>query len=142
MTTSGVHPDIIVYLCKNCIPGGKYLPVQWSESGLHIRVKEIPCSGKIEAQYILHALEGGLRGVCVATCPQGDCTLSQGNYRAEMRINTVKRLLEEIGSDPNRVQFLRCSPTDSTEHIHGLVNDAVGCIKASAEKVLEPVLQN
>ena len=79
------HPDVIVYLCKNCIPGGRYAPVQWTDAGLHIRVKEMPCSGKIDAQYMLHALEGGLLGVCVVTCPHGDCTLAQGNYRAEVQ---------------------------------------------------------
>lgn len=120
------NPDVIIYLCTNCIPGGRYAPVQWSEAGLHMRVKEIPCSGKIDAQYILHALEGGLRGVCVVTCPQGDCTLSQGNYRAEMRLSTVKRLLEEIGSDPDRAQLLHCSPNDTIEHLQGLISEAVG----------------
>jgi len=120
------NPDIIVYLCKNCIPGGKYAPAQWNEAGLHVRIKEIPCSGKIDAQYILHALEGGLRGVCVVTCPQGDCTFMQGNYRAEMRLSTVRRLLEEIGSDPSRAQLLHCSPNDTIEYLRGLISEAVG----------------
>ena len=104
------NPDIIVYLCKNCIPGGKYAPAQWNEAGLHVRIKEIPCSGKIDAQYILHALEGGLRGVCVVTCPQGDCTFMQGNYRAEMRLSTVRRLLEEIGPTPVALNFCIARP--------------------------------
>lgn len=119
------HFDVIIYFCKNCIPGGRYAPVQWTEEGLHVRVKEIPCSGKIDAQYMLHALEGGLLGVCVVTCPHGECTLAQGNYRAEVRVRTVKRLLEEIGLDPGRAQLINCPPDESLEHVRGLINEAV-----------------
>jgi coenzyme F420-reducing hydrogenase delta subunit len=107
--TSITTADCIFFLCKNCIPGGKSLPAQWTEAGMHVRIKEIPCSGKIDAQYILHAFEGGVKAVGVIACPQGDCTLSQGNYRAEMRVRTVQRLLAEIGLDPERIELLRCS---------------------------------
>ena len=123
MTIQAV-PDILVFLCKNCIPEGGKLPAQWSESGLHVRVKEIPCSGKIDAQYVLHSLEGGIRGVCVVTCPRGECTLSQGNYRAEIRVKTVQRLLSEIGDDPRRAKLIQC-PADATiEGIKGIISDA------------------
>lgn len=79
-------PEVVVYLCKNCLPENSRLPVQWTEAGMHVRVREIPCSGKIDAQYLLHALEGGVQGVCVLTCSKGECTLTQGNYRAEIRV--------------------------------------------------------
>jgi coenzyme F420-reducing hydrogenase delta subunit len=118
-------PDILVYLCKNCIPEGGKLPAQWSESGLHVRVKEIPCSGKIDAQYILRSLEGGVRGVCVVTCPRGECTLSQGNYRAEIRVKTVQRLLSEIGDDPGRAELIQCPPDATIDGIKGLISGAV-----------------
>lgn len=112
MTTQAA-PDILIYLCKNCIPEGGKLPGQWSEEGLQVRVKQIPCSGKIDAQYILHSLEGGVKGVCVITCPAGECTLAQGNYRATMRVKTVTRLLSEIGDDPRRAAVIQC-PSDTT----------------------------
>lgn len=117
-------PDILVFLCKNSIPEGGKLPAQWSESGLHIRVKEIPCSGKIDAQYILHSLEGGVQGVCVVTCPHGECTLSQGNYRAEIRVKTVQRLLSEIGDDPRRAELIQCPPETTMDGIMGIINGA------------------
>ncbi|MGB7567955.1 MAG: hydrogenase iron-sulfur subunit [Chitinivibrionales bacterium] len=129
------HPDVIVYLCKNCIPGGRYAPVQWTDAGLHIRVKEMPCSGKIDAQYMLHALEGGLLGVCVVTCPHGECTLAQGNYRAEVRVRTVQRLLEEIGLDPGRAQLINCHPDETMEHLHGLINEAIHRFSSLVEEV-------
>lgn len=118
--------DIIVYLCKNCLPQGGRLSVQWTDKGKHIRIKEIPCSGKIDAQYILHALEGGVRGIVIITCPLGKCTLSQGNYRAEIRVRTVRRLLSEIGLDPQRAELIRCSEGESVDGLKGLINNAAG----------------
>jgi coenzyme F420-reducing hydrogenase delta subunit len=132
---TAAHPDVIIYLCKNCIPGGKYAPFQWNERGLHVRIKEIPCSGKIDAQYILHALEGGLRGVCVVTCPHGVCTLAQGNYRAEVRVRTVQRLLEEIGLDPIRAQLINCAPDETVDHLRGLINEAIHRFSNPVEEV-------
>jgi coenzyme F420-reducing hydrogenase delta subunit len=116
--------DLIIYICKNCIPQGVRLPVQWAEGDMHVRIKEIPCSGKIDAQYMLHALEGGVRGICVITCPLGECTLSQGNYRSEIRAKTVQRLLAEIGLDPRRAALVHCPRDVTAEQFNKLVHDA------------------
>jgi coenzyme F420-reducing hydrogenase delta subunit len=117
-------PEVVVYLCTNCLPQSGRLPVQWTESGMRVRVREIPCSGKIDAQYILHALESGVHGVCVLTCSLGNCTLKQGNYRAEIRVRTVQRLLKEIGLDPQRAEIIHCQSDQSLEQIKNLINDS------------------
>lgn len=109
--------DIVVYVCHNSIPDGQSLPRQWHQDGAHVFVTEVPCSGKIDAQYLFHALESGGRGVLVVTCPEGECRLSQGNYRARVRIHTVKRLLSEIGLEPERAQLTQCSPDENIEHL-------------------------
>ena len=117
-------PEVVVYLCKNCLPQSGRLPVQWTEAGMHVRVREIPCSGKIDAQYLLHALEGGVHGVCVLTCSKGKCTLTQGNYRAEIRVHTVQRLLKEIGLDPRRAEIINCPDDQSLDKITIMINDS------------------
>jgi coenzyme F420-reducing hydrogenase delta subunit len=117
-------PEVIVYICKNCLPKSGRLPVQWTEAGMHVQVKEIPCSGKIDAQYLLHAIEGGVQGVCVMTCSKGECTLTQGNYRAEIRVRTVQRLLREIGLDPRRVEIINCPCDSSLEQIKIMIHDS------------------
>jgi coenzyme F420-reducing hydrogenase delta subunit len=120
-----VCPDVIVYICCNCMPQGRRLPRQWTQDGAHVVVREVPCSGKIDAQYLLHAFEGGGRGLCVVACPRGDCRLSQGNYRAEIRIRTVKRMLAEIGFEPERAELLHFAADDPAEQLEQLVRDAV-----------------
>lgn len=120
-----ICPDVFIYVCHNCIPGDGRLPRQWKQDDVHVQVKELPCTGKMNTQYLFHALEGGSRGICVVTCPHGECTLSQGNYRAEIRVNNVRRLLQEIGLESERVKIFQCSPDDPSAHLENQVKEAV-----------------
>lgn len=128
-----LSPDVLVCVCHNCVPDGERLPRQWAEDGARVQVTEIPCSGKIDAQYMFHALEGGARGLLVVTCAAGSCRLAQGNYRAEVRVETVRRLLAEMGLEPERVELLRCDPEDEFARA---VREAVGRICALGESPL------
>ena len=121
----GLSPDVVVYVCTNSIPQGGRLPRQWSQDGARIIVREVPCSGKMDGQYLLHILEGGGRGLCVVACPKGGCHLAQGNYRAEVRVRTIQRLLAEIGLQPQRAQLVHCAAEDSPQQLEQLVRGAV-----------------
>lgn len=134
--TVGSTPDVIVYVCTNGIPEGGRLPRQWNQDGAHVLVREVPCSGKMDGQYLFHALEGGARGFCVVACPKGECHLAQGNYRAEIRVRTAQRLLKEIGMEPERAELLHGSAGDSPQQIEQLVRAAVGRICALGESPL------
>lgn len=116
---------MLVYVCANCIPHAGTLPRQWMHGSAYVAVHEIPCSGKVDTQYLMHALEGGGRGICIVACPQGECHLAQGNYRAEIRIGAVQRLLGEIGLEPERAVLVHCSPSDPPERLKELVEETV-----------------
>jgi len=104
---------------------GKRLPRQWGQEGVAVLVREVPCCGKVDGQYLFHTFEGGAQGVLVVACPKGECPLPQGNYRAEIRIRTVQRLLAEIGLEPERAEMLYCNPDDPVGHLEELVRDRV-----------------
>ncbi len=120
-----VCPDVIVYVCVNCVPEGGRLARQWKQDDARVLVREVPCTGKMDAQYLLHALEGGARGLCVVACPKGDCRLAQGNFRAEIRLRTLQRLLGEIGLEPERARLLHNSPDDRPGQLAEIVEQAV-----------------
>ena len=115
------------------------MPRQWQQDGNHVVVHEIPCSGKMDAQYLMHAFEGGGRGLCIVACPKGECHLAQGNYRAEVRIHTVQRLLGEIGLEPQRAVLVHCSPDDPPQTLKRLVEKAVEQLCALGESSLRTV---
>ena len=125
-----VCPDVVVYVCGNCIPAAARLPRQWRQQQALVVVREVPCSGKMDAQYLLHALEGGSMGFCVVACPEGRCQLAQGNYRAGIRVATVRRLLDEIGIEPERAEFVHASPDDPPEDFEPLIREVVGRLVA------------
>ncbi len=116
-------PCVSVYVCRRCFPEAGLLPRQWMQDGVRVRVVQLPCSGKTDIQYLLHAIEGGAQGLLVVACLAGQCRLAQGNYRAEIRIRTVRRLMAEIGMEPERAELARCGTGDD---LKGLVRNAVG----------------
>ena len=117
-------PDVVVNICTNCIPNGERLPRQWARGGVRVLVREVPCTGKIDAQYLFHLLESGGMGLRIIACPKGECKLAEGNFRAEMRVRTVERLLAELGLEPERLDIIHVSANDSAEQIKQLILDA------------------
>ena len=136
-----VCPDLIVYVCVNCLPEGGRLPRQWEQDGARVLVREVPCSGKMDGQYLLHALEAGARGFCVVACPRGECQLVQGNYRAEVRIGTIRRLLAEVGLEPQRAELVHCLADDPFERFEQRVHEAVGRLCALGESPIRSETQ-
>jgi coenzyme F420-reducing hydrogenase delta subunit len=132
-----LSPEVVVYLCANCLPQGVHLPRQWHVDGARILAREVPCSGKMDAQYLMHAFEGGVRGCCVVACPAGECHLAQGNYRAEIRVHAIQRLLGEIGLEPDRVELLHVSPSDDPRKTEELVRGSVRRICTVGESPLQ-----
>lgn len=70
-----------------------------------IEIRRFPCSGRIEVADILRAFENDAEAVLVAGCERGSCHNRSGSLRAEKRVEAARRILEEIGMEPERVQM-------------------------------------
>jgi F420-non-reducing hydrogenase iron-sulfur subunit len=90
----------------------------------------------MDSQYLFRALEGGGRGICVVACPKGKCHFAQGNYRAEIRIRTLRRLLTEIGLESQRVELVQGSSDSQPEQLEQLIRGSVERICALGESPL------
>ena len=77
-----------------------------------VRVLRLPCTGKIEVNYILAAFERGVDGVIVAGCLEGGCHFLEGNLRARRRVERAKQLLAEIGIEPQRLEMFNLSSAE------------------------------
>lgn len=75
----------------------------------NLRVIKVPCSGKVGILHILKAFEAGADGVFVAGCLEGDCHFLSGNLRARKRIEYLKKTLEGIGIEKERVEMYNLS---------------------------------
>ncbi len=78
-----------------------------------IRIVRVPCTGKVDVQHMLRALEKGADGVCVIGCMEGDCHYKTGNLRARKRVEQVQKLLNTIGLQGERAQMYNLSSSDA-----------------------------
>ncbi|MBI5601814.1 MAG: hydrogenase iron-sulfur subunit [Deltaproteobacteria bacterium] len=80
------------------------------ELGSRVKFFPLPCSGRIEPLHFLRALEAGADLVYLITCPEKVCRYQQGNLRAGKRIAYARKLIEEIGLDPERLVLVTTRP--------------------------------
>lgn len=80
------------------------------ELGSRVKFFPLPCSGRIEPLHFLRALEAGADLVYLITCPEKVCRYQQGNLRAGKRIAYARKLIEEIGLDPERLVLFTTRP--------------------------------
>ncbi|MCK4354028.1 MAG: hydrogenase iron-sulfur subunit [Dehalococcoidia bacterium] len=63
------------------------------------------CTGKIDATHMLEAFKAGADGILILGCPEGDCHYQDGNYEAKKRVYLVRRLLESVGIEKERIRI-------------------------------------
>ncbi|MEK7785894.1 MAG: hydrogenase iron-sulfur subunit [Chloroflexota bacterium] len=102
--------NIVAFCCHYCAYAAADLAgslrLQYPPS---VNVVKLPCTGKLDVLIVLDAFEHGADGVMVAGCLEGDCHYQLGNLNAKRRVNYVKRLLQEIGLEPERVRMFNMS---------------------------------
>ncbi len=109
------EPLVLAFCCHYCAYAAADLAgsmrLQYPQN---VRVLRLPCTGKIEVNYLLTAFEGGVDGVIVAGCLEGGCHFLEGNLRARRRVQRAKELLGEIGLEPDRLEMFNLSSAEGT----------------------------
>jgi coenzyme F420-reducing hydrogenase delta subunit len=104
------EPKIVAFCCNFCAFAAADLAgamrLQYSPN---VRIIRLPCTGKVDAILLMKAFEEGADGVFVAGCLEGQCHYLEGNLRAKKRVAYVKKLLAEVGIEPERVEMYNLS---------------------------------
>ena len=74
-----------------------------------VKIIQVPCSGRVDILHLLRAIEDGADGVYVAGCLEGECHYISGNLKARKRVQYVKKVLEELDVEPERVEMFNLS---------------------------------
>lgn len=74
-----------------------------------MRIIRLPCTGKLDILYLLRAFRQGADGVFVAGCEEGSCHFQKGNLRAKKKVVLAKKMLKEIGIEPERLEMFNLS---------------------------------
>jgi len=104
------EPIIVAFCCHYCAYGAADLAGSMRlEYPPNIRVIRLPCTGKVTPILLLRAFEKGADGVYVAGCLEGDCHFIQGNLVAKPRVNYTRKLIQEVGLEPERLGMFNMS---------------------------------
>jgi len=101
------EPKIIGFLCNWCSYAGADLAgVSRIQYPPNIRIIRVMCSGRVDPAFVLEAFKNGADGVLVAGCHlPSDCHYLSGNFKAQRRIQLLKKVLEQFGIEPERLRL-------------------------------------
>ncbi|MBN1756626.1 hydrogenase iron-sulfur subunit [bacterium] len=110
-------PNIVGFLCNWCtyaaadLAGSTKLKIKPS-----INVIRVMCSSRIDPNLVLSSFLWGADGVLVAGCHPGDCHYEKGNYYTRRRFALMKKVLESLSIDPERLQLAWVSASEGQRY--------------------------
>ncbi len=125
----GWEPRIIAFFCNWCTYTAADLAgVSRLKHASNVRVIRVMCSGRVDPQFILKALTQGADGVLIGGCHPGDCHYVEGNYKTLRRHQLLKRMLDDLGIDEERVRLEWISASEG-DKVKSVVDDMTAQIR-------------
>lgn len=117
-TTTAFKPEIIAFTCHYCAYAAADLAgIMRLQYPSNIRIIKLPCSGAVDVMHLLRAFEQGADGIFVAGCLEGGCHFIEGNLRAKKRVARVKKILDKVGLDAQRVEMFFMSSSEGVRFV-------------------------
>ena len=110
-------PKIVGFLCNWCsyagadLAGSNRLEILPSLS-----VIRVMCTSRIDLNLVLTAFLWGADGILIAGCHPGDCHYENGNYYARRRFALLKKVIETLKIDPERLQLSWVSASEGKRY--------------------------
>ena len=125
-------PRIVAFFCNWCTYTAADLAgVSRMKHASNVRIIRLMCSGRVDPQFIVDALARGADGVLIGGCHPNDCHYVEGNYKCLRRWQMLKRMVADMGIEPERLRLesmVRFDPTallgvstSMTVHLMGAV---------------------
>ncbi|MGI6039175.1 MAG: hydrogenase iron-sulfur subunit [Clostridiales bacterium] len=71
-------------------------------------IVSIPCGGNIDVAQVFQSLNN-YKQVIIAVCPDNACKHFDGNSRARLQVERIKKALLAVNKDPDRIKFVQLS---------------------------------
>jgi F420-non-reducing hydrogenase iron-sulfur subunit len=123
------EPRIVAFFCNWCTYTASDLAgTSRMRYSPNTRVIRLMCSGRLDPQFVLAAFRQGADGVLIGGCHPGDCHYQEGNYKCRRRFELLKRLLEQMGIEPERFRLEWISASEG-DKLRDVTNDMVAQIR-------------
>ena len=99
-------PKIVAFCCNWCSYAGADLAgTSRLNYPANVKIIRVPCSCRVNTNFIIRAFQKGADGVVIAGCHPGDCHYSTGNYYTRRRFSVFINLLEYMGIEKERFKI-------------------------------------
>ena len=122
------NPSLVVFVCDWSLRVDEDVALLESYPE-NVRVIHIPCSGRIDPQMALMALDSGIGGVMVCGCAPGECHYKRGNYVSTCKMSLLDRMFGQMEIDGGRVRFVQIGTQD-----RGRIRHEVDSMLSSLQK--------
>jgi F420-non-reducing hydrogenase iron-sulfur subunit len=110
MENTPFEPKIIAFCCHYCAYSSADLAGSMRlQYPAGVRIIRTPCTGRLEQEYYMRAIEKGADGVLVAGCLEGGCHFIDGNLFARKRVNAIREMIAECGIEKERLKMVNVS---------------------------------
>jgi len=107
---------LIESLCMQCMYAASDLAGTMKlQYDVTSRIIRMPCTARLDINFILKALQEGADGVLIVGCHPGDCAYKTGNLGAERRVRFARKLVAQLGLDENRVKMVFVSAAEGNK---------------------------
>ena len=99
-------PTIVAFCCQNSgLEAARMADSFGMPLPKGLKTVTVPCAGKVDIDYIMHALAEGADGVVVMACHNGNCKSENGSLFAGWRAANAQDMIESIGLEKDRICF-------------------------------------
>jgi F420-non-reducing hydrogenase iron-sulfur subunit len=114
-------PNIVIFRCNFCSPPGaeRAMASKLNDNFRPIIIKT-NCTGRIDPTFVFDAFVKGADGVMISGCPPGDCHFVTGNYKAGRNVLLLKRVLSQLGIEPERLMGNWLPASEATKIISSM----------------------
>jgi len=99
-------PTIVAFCCQNSgLEAARMAETFGMPLPKGLKIVAVPCAGKVDIDYVMHALAEGADGVVVMACHNGNCKSEKGSLYASWRAANAQGMLEAIGVGKERICF-------------------------------------
>jgi F420-non-reducing hydrogenase iron-sulfur subunit len=105
------RPRLTIFHCTKVFEEDNSFSYTNTESA-KVDIVKLPCSSMVNDVFLLRAFEAGSDGVMLIICSDDDCQFVDGSIRARKRAVKVKKTLQELEIEPERLSIFNIAKND------------------------------
>lgn len=127
-------PALTVFICDWSLRVEDDLTILENYPEKLVNVVHIPCTGRIDPQHALMALDSGIQGVLICGCKPGECHFKRGNYVATCKMSLLDTMLGQMALPQDNVRFVQIGTQERGRIKHEIeaMLDTLGVEKEAA----------